>query len=118
MKENQSLRAQLGMSEKVVTTEISVRDAFDGFDLIKGSDPAGTKVRAFNVLLRGGITTLNELQGLSFYNLLSFQNAGYNTCALIVVILEHYGIPISEISENKKILEAIEKWRSSIYFTE
>ena len=75
--ENRSLRAQLGMSEKVVSTEISIQEAFNEFDLIKGSDPSGIKERAFNALRREGIKTLNDLQGFSIYNLLSLTSVIY-----------------------------------------
>lgn len=121
IRENQLLRKQLGMHEKVISDEISIVEAFNHFSI---TPPVhrGLHARALMVLKRSGYKTVNELEGKTIYDLLSIRNAGIETCAIIVIVLEHYGVQISVETKKSmhtklfKIKEAIVKYKAKIVF--
>lgn len=121
IKENQLLRKQLGKHEKVISDEISIVEAFNHFSI---TPPVanGLHKRALLFLKRSGYKTVNELEGKTIYDLLSIKNLGIETCAIIVIVLEHYGVQISVEPKNSmhtkllKIKEAIVKYKAKIIF--
>lgn len=121
--ENQFLRAKLGMPERCMRNEILIRDVFNKFHF-NGFDRDELKTRALNVLIRGGnFKTVSDLKGKNITDLLSIRNSGPETCAIIVLVLEHYGVQISmETTWNNykskvsKVKKCIEEYRLKIVY--
>lgn len=95
--ENTSLRKQLGMLASNDNDELSLEDAFDHFEV--KNDTGNMKKRAYNTLMRAGYGSygrkdIMQFEGMSAYELLAIRNMGNNLLAIIIVMLEHFGVSI------------------------
>lgn len=126
-KENQLLRIKIqileakleavGLSENKYE-DLSLTKAFEAFSF-KGRIPYGMKTRTFNCFHRAGYATIGEFRGKSINDLLNVRNAGVDSCALFVVVLEHYGISVAFPDINgqvRKVLGRIPLFREDCVF--
>lgn len=121
--ENNMLRRQLGMPVQKNNDELSIIEMLKQFDI--KDDSKGMKTRVYNVLVRWGrFKVVGDLRGKNIYELLKLRNSGSSICAVIVVVLEYYGIHIEipEVAGNsihnkvRKVRENIVKYREKIIF--
>lgn len=98
--------------------DLSLTKAFEAFSF-KGRIPYGMKTRTFNCFHRAGYATIGEFRGKSINDLLNVRNAGVDSCALFVVVLEHYGISVAFPDINgqvRKVLGRIPLFREDCVF--
>lgn len=123
--ENASLREQLGMPASNDNDELSLNEAFGAFYL-PDSYPDGVrkKTRAYNVFARAGYKTIGQFKGINLNDLVSTRNCGVCSGAIMVVLLEHFGVRVTQLNpeqgctaNSKKVLKEIPKVKDSIVFT-
>lgn len=131
MEENALLRKQLELPTRRNSDYPTIEEAFELFYIKE--DTQGLKLRAYNVLTRfGNSRFIGEYNGKTIYDIFKLRNSGVTTCAIIVIILEHFGVIIefpncdkpssSKKTEKEKdilkIKEKIKEYRNKIVFDE
>lgn len=123
--ENTMLREQLSMSVNKVNDNLSLEEAFKAFYLTDSyPDGIRKKTRAYNGFARAGYKTIGQFKGISLNDLCSTRNCGVCSCAIMVVLLEHFGVQVMQLNSehgctahSKKVLEEIPKVKDGIVFT-
>lgn len=123
--ENVSLKKQLGMSTSNDTDHLLILDVFNDFCLI--DDHNGTKTALKNGLVRSGYKVIGDFRNKTITDLIKIRSTGSSRCAVLIILLEHYGINIelpdleifSETDEYKtiqKLYEELPKYRDKVVF--
>ncbi len=121
--ENASLREQQGMSvNNNDIYNISLSEASDNFSIV--DDYFGRKTRMISCFSRAGYKNLGDFKDKSIHDLIKVKNAGIISCAVLIVLLEHYDIHIDMSSDwddeyqnmIKKISEEILRVREKMVF--
>lgn len=81
-------------SSEVDDDDLLLSDAFDSF-YFKGGRYGGAKNRSYNCFNRAGYETIKQFEGKSIIDLLDVRNAGVFACALVIIVLEHFGVQIA-----------------------
>ncbi|MBP3502024.1 MAG: hypothetical protein J6K42_00875 [Clostridia bacterium] len=123
IEENNWLREQLGIPIRS-NNELLIKDVFDKY-YVEGDSNNKVKARIFNVMSRE-FECVGDLEGKSIYDLLKLRNLGSVSCAIIVIVLEHYGvhIKIPDLTEQSRtfqllqIKEALQEYRKQVIFRE
>lgn len=123
--ENASLREKLGMTGKPVSNydDLPLLEAFEALVLSDTYDAYGRqKTRAYNSFARGGFRTIGQFKDTFITELADVRNAGITSCAIMLVILEHFGVEVvwPEKRDNIKlraIRDEIPKVRENSVFT-
>lgn len=138
-KENQLLREKLRISSRKENNGIKLDEAFDRFR-ITGSNGNQIKSRVYNSYCVGENKFVEEFKNKSAYELFLVNRTGYTSCAIFIIVLEHFGVKIeipdtdckhsmSYYAQVKLIGKAnyssilqlktkIDEWRPRIYFYE
>lgn len=74
--------------------DLSLIEAFNSFYLEDGCR-VGAKNRTYNCFNRAGYKTIEQFEGKSIFDLLEVRNAGSLVCAVMIVVLEHFGVQVS-----------------------
>lgn len=92
--ENEMLRERLGMPTQRNNVELSLEEAFNYFEV--ADDTVNVKMRAYNTLMRGGYgrKSIMQFEGISAYELLAIRNMGFNSLAIIILMMEYFGVSI------------------------
>lgn len=127
-KENLLLRAKIQILEAKLETaglsenkdeDLSLTKVFEALSF-KGRISYGMNTRTFNCFHRAAYATIGEFKGKTINDLLKVRNAGVNSCALMVVVLEHYGISVAfpdiRGQAARKVLERIPLLREDCVF--
>lgn len=69
----------------------------------------GLSTRAANVIMRGGILSINELAGLTRDDILSFRNAGTKTLSEIEIFLDKFGRSLKKDDKEERDLKIAKK---------
>ena len=69
----------------------------------------GLSIRAVNVIMRGGIMSINELTGLTRDDILSFPNAGTKTLSEIEIFLDKFGRSLKKDDKEERDLKIAKK---------
>lgn len=123
--ENASLREQLGMSISNDNDDLSLEEVFNEFSL--KDDRNGKKKSTFSCCKRSGYCNIGDFRGKSIYDLIKIRGSGVITCAILIILLEHYNIHIEHpdlesicgsewYKTTKKIYEELPKVRERIAF--
>ena len=123
--ENVSLKKQLGMSTSNDTDHLLIVDVFNDFCLI--DDHNGTKTALKHGLTRSGYNVIGDFRNKTITDLIKIRSTGSSRCAVLIILLEHYGINIelpdleifSETDEYKtirKLYEELPKYRDKVVF--
>lgn len=112
--ENASLRERLGITGKFVSQfeDLELHESFEALILSDTYDAYGRqKTRAYNGFIRGGFQTLSQFKNTRVSELANIHKTGTTSCAIMLVILEHFGIQViwPEKHENKKIQQIREE---------
>ena len=125
IEENTMLREQLGMSTSNDTDHLLIVDVFNDFSL--KDDHNGTKTALRNGLARSGYKVIGDFRNKTITDLIKIRSTGASRCAVLIILLEHYGINIelpdleifSETDDYKtiqKLYEELPKYRDKVVF--
>ncbi len=124
--ENNYLRQQLGMPANS-DNGLSIDDAFK-YVYLK-DDSVGMRLRAINGLKRAGYMNISDFNGISIYDLIKIRNTGPSSCAIWILVFQHYGIHIElpdldKVASPKdsrvlqKVYEQLPEFKERIEFTD
>ena len=93
--ENELLRNRLSMPTQKNNAELSLEEAFSHFE-VEADSGSTKKIRAYNALVRSSYREkrIIEFEGISAYELLAIRNMGFNSLAIIIIMMEHFGVSI------------------------
>lgn len=125
MKENDSLREQLEKTTQGEYDDIFVDDVFKRL-YVEDDSRGSSKTRAHSLLMHANIKTIGDGRGKTACDLLNICYSGIDTCAIIIVVFEHYGvnIEIPNFGGHKLVLrqnlhlitEAVAEYRNKIIY--
>lgn len=121
--ENASLRKQIGISAR--NDDLSLENVFNNFSL--KNDASGLKTATRSSLCRAGCRNLGDFRNESIIYLVKDLHISPSRCAILIVLLEHYNIPIKlpnlesivgccESRKIKMIYEKLPEYRERIKF--
>lgn len=117
-----SIEAEDSASEDKEDDELSMENVFNEFHL--EDDYHGRKTATYNCYRRY-YENIHDFDGQSIYDLLKPRYAGPITCAIMIIVLEHYGIHIElpemvkrgkSMSTIKQVYENLPQFRGKIVF--
>lgn len=124
MEENTTLRMQLAMPIQKDNDELSIEEMLEQF-YVK-DDSHGIQARLKLLLKRGGFKVVGDFRGKNIYELLKIRGTGPVMHAIIIIVLEHYGIDIEipnlekettrKPREIQQIIEEVTKYKERIVF--
>ena len=99
-------------SSEVDDDDLLLSDAFDSF-YFKGGRYDRAKNRTYNCFNRAGYKTIRQFEGKSIIDLLDVRNAGAFACAVVIIVLEHFGVQIAIPDTNDLSVNEI-GWKPSV----
>ena len=105
-REIEALKQQLNMCSKVDCQKLSIEEVFEHFYLKKSPSQ---KFKAFNRLKLMGIHYVSDFPKIEVTKLLNTHESSYISTAIILVLMEHYGIGINMLADDKVVSQLKEK---------
>ena len=116
--ENEMLRKKLDIPKQVNTAVLSLEDAFEHFEV--SNDTGNMKMRTYTTLSRAGYRgiSITQFERMNVYELFELRNMGVNSLAILIIVLEHFGVSIEIPAAINKLKKVVAEYRDRITFND